>query len=191
MMDIWVIPLIEEWRSLNEVYQVSSFGNVRSLSRNFIGSDGRRKSFEGKILRPYLDKKGYKRVVLWSRSLGHRTYLIHRLVAEAFIPNPNRLLCVNHRNEIKSDNRVENLEWCDTDYNHSYGNISLTQSISNTIHTIGKFTLDGGFICSYRNVSEIRDLGYCLTAIYNCCNNKRNCKSAYGYKCRYIENEKR
>ena len=62
------------------------------------------------------DRKGYKRVGLSNR----KSYRVHRLVARAYIPNPHGYEQVNHKNEIKDDNRVENLEWCTNDYNKKY-----------------------------------------------------------------------
>lgn len=186
-MELWLIPLVEEWRHLNEVYQVSSLGNVRSISRTMIGKDGRTKKFVGTLLSPYTTNKGYLIVSMWDKHLGKRKlWLVHRLVAKAFIPNPDNLPCVNHRNEIKTDNRVENLEWCTNEYNHNYGSITKRQAMSNTIHTIGQFSLDDEFIRIFK-LSDIRKIGYSLTPIYNCCGNKKNCLTAYGYKWRYIE----
>jgi hypothetical protein len=83
-----------------------------------IHSDGRVWSVRRKMfLKPVKDKKGYVWVQLYTKK-----YKIHRLVAESFIPNPNRLPQINHINSNKTDNRVENLEWCDNSYNqiHRY-----------------------------------------------------------------------
>lgn len=66
------------------------------------------------------DGKGYLQVSL-SKNGKRKTYKVHRLVAETFIENPQNLPCVNHINEIRNDNRVENLEWCTYEYNNSYG----------------------------------------------------------------------
>lgn len=65
---------------------------------------------------PEQTEKGYLRV-----SLKNRHYKVHRLVGETFIPNPSKLPQINHKNEIKTDNRVDNLEWCDNWYNNHYG----------------------------------------------------------------------
>jgi hypothetical protein len=68
----------------------------------------------------HADRKGYINITL--RKDGHQyTKKLHRLVAEAFLPNPNNYLEVNHKNEDKKDNRVDNLEWCDSVYNQNYG----------------------------------------------------------------------
>lgn len=72
-----------------------------------------------KFLTPRPDKDGYLRVGL-TKDRHQRTFFIHRLLAETFIPNPNNLPLVNHKNEIKTDNRLENLEWATQWYNLEY-----------------------------------------------------------------------
>lgn len=88
-------------------YLVSNQGRVFSLLR--------KKYLKMSIV------NGYCQVTLWDKYGNHRGEKVHRLVAMAFIPNPLGLPQVNHKNEIKVDNRVENLEWCDSQYNNTYG----------------------------------------------------------------------
>lgn len=96
-------------------YQVSNLGNVRSLNYNNTGKI--------KIMNPHKRKDGYYEIGL-SRNAKSRKFLIHRLVATMFLPNPENLLEVNHKDEDKTNNVVDNLEWCDRIYNVNYGTSS-------------------------------------------------------------------
>lgn len=99
---------------------MSDHGRVRSLDRIVHGKDGRRTHFKGKILAQRLNSDGYAQIQL---SCGDKvkTLKVHRMVAEAFIPNPDSLPEVNHRDENKTNNLVNNLEWCTHLYNARYG----------------------------------------------------------------------
>lgn len=111
--------MIEEWRPIEGyegLYEISSYGKVRSLDRY----DSRNHFRNGRILKLSYNTVGYLSVGLHSNGKA-KTYMVHRMVAEAFIPNPDNLPEVNHRNEDKSNNSVENLEWCDHKYNSNYG----------------------------------------------------------------------
>ena len=112
--------MIEEiWRSIDGyegLYEVSNTGLIRSLDR-FVGNRNR---IKGKILSIKIEKNGYCSVALFKYGKMKR-YLVHRLVARAFIPNPDNLPQVNHKNEDKSNNNVDNLEWCSIEYNINYG----------------------------------------------------------------------
>lgn len=97
-------------------YQVSDKGNVRSVDR--IDSRGRKR--KGALLKLIYDKDGYVIVNLYKNGIGAQKK-VHRLVTEAFIPNPNGLPQVNHRDEVKANNNVENLEWCTSKHNNNHG----------------------------------------------------------------------
>ena len=100
---------MEIWKDINGFsgYQVSSCGRVWSIKRN-------------KMLKPALKSNGYLQVCLYKD--GIRNYIgVHRLVAENFIDNPDNLPQVNHIDEDKTNNHVENLEWCSPVYNNTYG----------------------------------------------------------------------
>ena len=106
----------EIWKDINEYegkYQISNLGRVKSLNY------ARRK--QERILKPGIQKKtGYISVTLL-KERKKKTKTIHRLVAETFIPNPENLHQINHKDENKQNNCVDNLEWCSAKYNSNYG----------------------------------------------------------------------
>lgn len=115
---------------------------------------------------------------------GGKTYT-HRFIAECFIPNSNNFPEINHKNEIKSDNRVENLEWCERKYNCNYGtrNERVTKKLSKKVY---QYTKDGVFVKEWCSLNEIgRVLGFDKGYISACCNGKH--KSAYDFIWRYAD----
>lgn len=119
---------MEEWRDISGydgVYQISSFGRIRSLTRKCC--DGRTR--KGQIMSPYIDQDGYKRITL-TTSRKRKHYYVHRLVAEAFIENPIGYEQINHKDENKLNNHTDNLEWCDVKYNINYGKRNEKAGIS-------------------------------------------------------------
>lgn len=101
----------EVWKTIIDYpnYQVSNLGRIRSL-----------KTY--KILKQFTNCFGYKGVHL-NRFGTAKTFIVHRLVAEMFIPNPNKYPCINHKDENRSNNCVYNLEWCTYSYNNTYGTV--------------------------------------------------------------------
>lgn len=108
-------------------YEVSDCGRVRSVDRIVNGKNGGKQLRKGKILAQSKHKNGYAKVSLCVDGVAtyHR---VHRLVASAFIDNPNNLPCVNHKDENRENNSVDNLEWCTHSYNHLYGTASNSVS---------------------------------------------------------------
>ena len=117
----------EIWRPVvgyEGLYEVSSYGRVRSLDRYVKGRYGNYRLHKGKILSPAKDKTGYLKVVL-SCNGKSKTIKVHRLIAQTFILNPDNLPEVNHKDEDKTNNRVENLEFCNRKYNCNYGSRNI------------------------------------------------------------------
>ena len=109
----------EIWRPIvgyEGLYEVSSYGRVRSLDRY----DNKNHFRKGLIMKQNNDGRGYMSVILCLNG-KIKKYLVHRLVAQAFIPNPDNLPEVNHKDENPENNSVTNLEWCDHSYNINYG----------------------------------------------------------------------
>lgn len=118
----------EIWKDVKDfegLYQISSFGRVKSLERitkDYMHTNGVHK--KERILMQKTSAAGYKIVCL---SKKHKNYhlLVHRMVAQAFVPNPRNLPVVNHKDENKQNNNVQNIEWCSHKYNLSYNNLHL------------------------------------------------------------------
>lgn len=167
--------MTEVWKDIEGyegLYKVSSEGIIMGLCG---------------IIRPNKIGRGYFQVGL-HKDGKQKNFLVHRLVAEAFIPNPLHLPYVNHKSEIKTDNRVENLEFCDHKYNINYGtrNKRAGEKLKNgkSSKPILQFSKTGEFICEWASQCEIeRQLGFFQGGISMCCRGK--CKSAYGYIWKY------
>ena len=125
MKEIWV-PI----KGFEKLYEVSNLGNVRSVDRVIVSSSGLKRRCKGVILKQSVNKDGYNIVGL-SNSGSGITIQTHLLVARHFIPNPNNLPEVNHKDENKTNNRVDNLEWCTHLYNSNYGCRNYLISVAN------------------------------------------------------------
>lgn len=125
--------MTEIWKSIQgyeELYEVSNLGNVRSLDRVIKSRHNGTTIRKGRVLTPfYEEKKGYYQVRL-SKNGKNKTFRIHRLVALAFLENPFNYTDVNHKDEVKTNNKVNNLEWCTRKYNNNYGTKPYRTSIA-------------------------------------------------------------
>ena len=172
---------MEIWKDIpgyENLYQISNLGNVRSLRFNKI-----------KPLKKILDRYGYLVVRLTKDKVG-KWYKVHRLVAKAFLSDYSEELQVNHKNENKTDNSVENLEMCTNYYNANYGSRRTL-----LLKPVIQFSLDGAFIREWISAKEVeRVLGLNSRGIYKCCKgfmkDKRSgifypVHQAYGFKWKY------
>jgi len=145
----------EIWKDIENYegyYQVSNLGRIRSVTREVIHKNGNKHTYYGSIKSQSFDKDGYK-IVTFSKDSIKKSYKVHRLVAAAFLDNPNNYSAVNHKNEDKTDNCVDNLEWCDNAYNNQYGTrlerISVTQGTP-----IVQLTIEGEYVARYNSMSR-------------------------------------
>lgn len=169
------------------MYQVSNEGRVKSLPR-IVDNGYVKRNIKEKILR-FGTSRDYLIVVLCDNT-ERKTFYVHRLVAEHFIPNPNNLLEVNHKNEDKTLNTVDNLEWCDRTYNVRYGSRTNKAAQANTNGKCSKpviqLSLDDEYIAEYPSVKEAnRQFGFNVSNICSCCKGLRN--NANGFKWKYKE----
>ena len=169
--EIW-LP-IEGYTGL---YEVSSEGNVRSLNYHHTG--------RVQLLKPQMDGIGYLQVRLYKDGKG-KLCLVHRLVAETFLPNAEGLAEVNHINECKTNNAVSNLEWCDRRYNCNHGTRNAKVAAAKS-KPVQQFSKDGRLITTWPSISEAaRQTGWSQGNICRCCRNEPHNKTAYGYKWQY------
>lgn len=192
-------PQLEIWKDIKNYenqYQVSNFGRVKSLERIIKIKDKKKgeycRTVFGCILVPNLRKDGYVFVNL-NKNNKKKAYKIHRIVANTFIPNPENKSQVNHKNGIKSDNRVENLEWTTPHENmiHSYRVLHCKRSEG----VRGKATKKSKIVFQIKDGKIIRKFYGCPEAsritgidrsqIQRCCGHKRNAKIAGGFQWEY------
>ena len=147
-------------------YQVSDKGRIKSVK------------FGKEIFLKPGQCRGYLHVGL-SKNGEYKQYTVHRLVCQAFLPNSNNLPEINHKDEIKTNNNIENLEWCDHKYNINFGNRTQIQS-EKCSKPVLQYTKTGKFVKEWKSVMDVeRNLGYSEGHISACSNEKR--KSAYGF----------
>lgn len=192
----------EKWMPIKDyegLYEISNFGNVKSLKKEWIGFNYKSKTYhkvtmKERIMKPSISKCGYKQVLL-SKSNKQSLKLVHRLVAETFIPNELNKPCVNHIDGNKLNNRVENLEWCTYQENnlHAWKNNLVTAYLKGKTgkeHSKSKkviqYDINGKIIKKWDCISDaVRELKIDGGRITKCCQHKKYCHTAGGYSWEY------
>ena len=169
--------IFKDVKGYEGLYQVSNFGRLMNL--NFRGTG------KNKFMKPSKNSKGYFQVHL-SKNGKRKMFQVHRLVAEAFIPNPENLPQVNHKDEDKTNNSVENLEYCTNKYNINYGTRTLRANKTLTNGKCSKrvlqFTLSGEFIREWSSTKECGRNGFNQGNVAACCRGERNFHKGYIWK---------
>ncbi len=165
---------------VNETYELYKNGDVYSQKHR---KSNKGRGHNGKWLQKNLAKNGYYYYTL-GRGIGR--IAVHRLIAENYIPNPSNLKCVNHKNGIKTDNRIENLEWCTHGQNnqHAYDTglkPKLYGKNNKFSEAVVQLSKDGVFIAKFDSgmCAQRSDEKFKASHINACCNGKR--KSHAGY----------
>lgn len=172
----------EVWKDIDGfegLYQVSNHGRIKSFRKST--------KFHGQsehLLSPTITANGYESVTLYTGPSGRHKFLVHRLVAQAFIPNPNHFEAINHKDENKRNNHVDNLEWCTLSYNNAYGTARIRQILTKGT-PVQQLTLEGYPLAVYNSVHIASQItGTPKHSIKDCLCGKS--KSSNGYIWKYI-----
>ena len=159
----------EVWKDIPDFegyYQASNLGRIRSVDRyvKYKNTDGVALR-KGKILSPKTSNKGYLETTLMKEGKNYYKR-IHQLIASAFLPNPNNYPQINHINEDKKDNRVENLEWCTSRQN--------TEAYHESRIQVFQYTLQGKLLKVWHSITKAAEsIGINKTGIQHCCSGNK------------------
>lgn len=171
-IDIWKPISMLNNRVSDKTYYASQLGNIRIINHN--------RNTEHIINKFNITSAGYARVTFYiNRKV--KNFYVHILVANAWIPNPKKLPYINHKNEIKSDNRIDNLERCTVLYNNTYNDRHIKVGKLGR-KRVFKYDLKGDIIEEYNSLTECAKItGYAISTISNCCNHYKFCVGNYIY----------
>jgi hypothetical protein len=175
---------METWKPIQGyegLYEVSNQGRVRGVKRTVIKKNGVPFTAKECILTLHKTKKGYLIADLWKDNKEKRLY-VHRLVAMAFIPNPYGYKEVNHKDENKENNTIDNLEWSSRLENVRHGTGIKRGGISRS-KKVYQYDKDGNFIKEWASTRACEIEGYDHTSVSDCCRGK--IKTHHGYKWSY------
>jgi len=183
----------EVWQSTSHKHLLASnYGRLkREAHQTTVVRRGKRThvvKYDERIYIQRKDKCGYLSICLTEDGM-RKKLLVHRLISEAFIPNPKNLKYVNHKDENKANNVVDNLEWCTFEYNLNYGTCqkrhaeSLRNVLRPKLRTIRQYTSNGMLVATYKGKTEIEQAGFVYTTVTRSCRHKYS--SSQGYVWRY------
>jgi len=186
---------IEVWKAIpgyEGIYEVSDQGNIRSLDRyvyrpTLLWGQAAMTFCEGREMKPSRDRKGYLRVTLSNGcKKTAKTFPVHRLVAMAFIPNPDNLPQINHKDENKANNNVDNLEWCTNQYNCSYngkGERGYQNGASKYSKAVAKYDKEGNEVGRWRSyLAAAKANGVTQPSISHCAKTGAITHDGYTYR---------
>lgn len=162
---------MEEWKDIEGyegLYQVSNQGRVKNVMRD-------------KLRASHNNGCGYLMILL-CKDGKKKPFYVHRLVAQEFIPNPDNLPEVNHKDECKTNNVVENLEWCSSRYNMNFGTARERTSLKQQ-KKVYQYTKNDELVAVFNGVNQCKELGFEPSCISQCCNGIR--RTHKGYKWSY------
>lgn len=184
----------EQWKPIpqyEELYEVSDKGNVRSIAQ-YTRHHTVVSRPNPRMIKAELTHDGYVRVSLSNHGV-HKHFLVHRLVAITFIPNPNNLPQINHKDENPQNNSVDNLEWCTGMHNCNYGlhcqRIKERLAIKHhRAKSVAQLDRNGNTVKIYKSVNDAaREMGVRGENISRCCNGKNIQSCGYGWK--YVDDD--
>lgn len=165
-------------------YQVSRDGRIFSKGRTGVRKNGWIMNCRPMELVQKDNGRGYMTVMLYDEHKGHRFY-VHRLVAKAFVDNPYNLPQVNHKDENKSNNNADNLEWCDARYNLTYGT-HIERVVKANSRPVIQYTINWEYVAEYPSAMEaMRQTGIKQGTISQCCKGQKQTAGGYKWKLKY------
>jgi len=180
--------MTEEWRDIKGYegrYQVSNLGRVKALRRTVSGHNQHgewTRTEPEQIMAQKLQNTDRLQVGLRDAEGKRKTFYVYRLVAEAFVPNPDNLPTVNHKNEDHHDNRAENLEWMTKAENNRYG--THIQRCGEALRmSVEMLTDEGQHVAYFDSMSEAAEKSGCpLSSIHRCCYGRQETTNGYRFK---------